>query len=221
MSNIRQGPCPIWPRGQHSYRPSWYHRNLADHEGNLGRFGRSDSPGVFFQTNQGGRAFHACTPSLYHNIPWSLHPAPSIATFRKRLKTRLFDWGPVINSSMPDGWPVNVIDCFINFSLDTDWAVILLSLALRGYWLHWCDWTSEPLWISDSLQNLSENWPKYISCYRFWHKRKCKHVLVWIRILYASSFYVYSPDWPIWVIGWWDYHVSILKRGTVEVLEYM
>ena len=43
------------------------------------------------KTNTGVRAFSSCAPSLWNNLPLSVHPATSVATFRRRLKTSLFD----------------------------------------------------------------------------------------------------------------------------------
>ena len=43
------------------------------------------------RTNTGARAFSSCAPSLWNNLPLSVHSATSVATFRKRLKTYLFD----------------------------------------------------------------------------------------------------------------------------------
>ena len=44
-----------------------------------------------FKTNTGARAFHCCAPSLWNNVPLSVHSAISVATFEKYLKTHLFD----------------------------------------------------------------------------------------------------------------------------------
>ena len=43
------------------------------------------------KTNAGARALHSCTPSLWNNLPLSVRSATSVTTFRKRLKTHLFD----------------------------------------------------------------------------------------------------------------------------------
>ena len=43
------------------------------------------------KTNNGARAFSSCAPSLWNNLPLSVHSATSVATFRRRLKTYLFD----------------------------------------------------------------------------------------------------------------------------------
>ena len=43
------------------------------------------------KTNTGARAFSSCAPSLWNNLPLSVHSATSVATFRRRLKTYLFD----------------------------------------------------------------------------------------------------------------------------------
>ena len=46
------------------------------------------------RTNTGARAFSSCTPSLWNNLPLSVRSATSVATFRRRLKTYLFDLVP-------------------------------------------------------------------------------------------------------------------------------
>ena len=43
------------------------------------------------KTNTGARAFSSCAPSLWNNLPPSVRSATSVATFRRRLKTYLFD----------------------------------------------------------------------------------------------------------------------------------
>ena len=43
------------------------------------------------KTNTGARAFSSCAPSLWNNLPQSMRSATSVATFRIRLKTYLFD----------------------------------------------------------------------------------------------------------------------------------
>ena len=46
-------------------------------------------PGV--KINTCTRAFHCCAPPLWNNLPLSVCSAISIATFKKRLKTHVFD----------------------------------------------------------------------------------------------------------------------------------
>ena len=43
------------------------------------------------KANTGVRAFSSCAPSLCSNLPLSVRSATSVATFRRRLKTYLFD----------------------------------------------------------------------------------------------------------------------------------
>ena len=43
------------------------------------------------KTNTGARAFHSCAPSLWKNLPLSVHSAISVATCKKHLKTHPFD----------------------------------------------------------------------------------------------------------------------------------
>ena len=43
------------------------------------------------KTNTGTIPFHSCAPSLWNNIPLSVHSAISVATPKKHLKTHVFD----------------------------------------------------------------------------------------------------------------------------------
>ena len=43
------------------------------------------------KTNTGARAFSSCAPSFWNNLPLSVRSATSVATFRRRFKTYLFD----------------------------------------------------------------------------------------------------------------------------------
>ena len=43
------------------------------------------------KTNTSARAFSLCAPSLWNNLPLSVRSATSVATFRRHLKTYLFD----------------------------------------------------------------------------------------------------------------------------------
>ena len=43
------------------------------------------------KTNTGARAFSSCAPSLWNNLPLSVRSATSVATFRRHLKTYLFN----------------------------------------------------------------------------------------------------------------------------------
>ena len=59
-------------------------------------------PGI--KTNTGARAFRSCAPSLWNNLPLSVHSAISAATFRRCLKTYLFDLAfPPIDTGVPNG----------------------------------------------------------------------------------------------------------------------
>ena len=43
------------------------------------------------KTNPGARVFSSCAPFLWNNLPLSVRSATLVATFRRRLKTYLFD----------------------------------------------------------------------------------------------------------------------------------
>ena len=56
------------------------------------------------KTNTGARAFSSCAPSLWNNLPLSVRSATSLATFRRRLKTYLFDLAsppPPVDTGVP------------------------------------------------------------------------------------------------------------------------
>ena len=56
------------------------------------------------KTNTGARAFSSCAPSLWNNLPLSVRSATSVATFRRRLKTYLFDLAcppPPVDTGVP------------------------------------------------------------------------------------------------------------------------
>ena len=46
---------------------------------------------MLVKTNAGERAFNSCNPSPWNNLPLSVRPATSVATFRKCLTTHFFD----------------------------------------------------------------------------------------------------------------------------------
>ena len=45
--------------------------------------------GLRVKTNTGARSCHSCAPSLWNNLPLSVHSAISVATFKKHLKIHL------------------------------------------------------------------------------------------------------------------------------------
>ena len=56
------------------------------------RSNNGNSLSVFrVKTNTGARAFHSCAPSLWNSLPLSVRSASSVATFKKYVKTHLFD----------------------------------------------------------------------------------------------------------------------------------
>ena len=97
------------------------------------------------KTNTGARSFHSCAPSLWNNLPLSVCSVISVATFKKPLKTHLFDL-----AFSPDGL-LMLRSCFPRFCC---WTMIRLSRhwawLCRGYWryrslidwlIHWLiDW---------------------------------------------------------------------------------
>ena len=70
------------------------------------------------KTNTGARAFHSCAPSLWNNLPLSVHSAISVATFKKHPKTHLFDLAfPHRYRHSP--WAVDVTELFPRFCCST------------------------------------------------------------------------------------------------------
>ena len=81
------------------------------------------------KTNTGARAFHSCAPSLWNNLPLSVHLASALATFKKYLKTSLI-W-PFPHRYRHSLWPVDVAELFPQFCC---WTLFWLS----RYWAWLC-----------------------------------------------------------------------------------
>ena len=84
------------------------------------------------KTNTGARAFHSCAPSLWNNLPLSVHSAISVATFKKHLKTHFFDLSflPLTSACPMACWCYGTVSSIL--LLNTDSAVVPLSLASPG-----------------------------------------------------------------------------------------
>ena len=86
------------------------------------------------KTNTGARAFHSCAPSLWNNLPLSVHSASSVATFKKYLK-HFSLIQPFPHRCRHSPWPVDVTELFPRFCC---WTLIWLSChwawLRRGYW---------------------------------------------------------------------------------------
>ena len=86
------------------------------------------------KTNTGARPFHSCAPSLWNNLPLSVYSAISVATFKKHLKTHLFDLA-FPHRYRRARWPVDVTELFPRFC---SWTLIRLlrhwAWLCRGYW---------------------------------------------------------------------------------------
>ena len=63
------------------------------------------------KTNTCARAFYSCAPSLWNNLPLSVHSAISVATFKKYLKTHLSDL------AFPHGL-LMLWNCFLDFAVE-------------------------------------------------------------------------------------------------------
>ena len=76
--------------------------------------------------------FTLVPPSLWNNLPLSVHSASSVTTFKKYLKTHLFDlaFPPWILSLPMACWCYGTVSLIL--LLNTDLAVVPLSLASPG-----------------------------------------------------------------------------------------
>ena len=77
----------------HGKQPVHFHSMLATSiPSRLPRSNNENSLSVpRIKTNTGARACHSCAPSLWNNLPLSVCSANTVATFKKHLKTHLFD----------------------------------------------------------------------------------------------------------------------------------
>ena len=80
---------------------------------------RTEETFMVYSTNKAATSYFEvalilCSPSLWNNLPLSVCSATSVATFKKYLKTPLFDLAfPHIYRHSP--WPVDVIELFPRF----------------------------------------------------------------------------------------------------------
>ena len=102
------------------------------------------------KTKTGARAFHSCAPSLWNNLPLSVRSASSVATFKKSLKTHIFDLASPPHRYRHSPWPVDVTELFPRCCC---WTLIWLSrhwaCLRRGYWRYrsLIDWLID--WLID------------------------------------------------------------------------
>ena len=86
------------------------------------------------KTNTGARAFHSCAPSLWNNLPLSVHSASSVATFKNIWRHISLIW-PFPHRYRHSPWSVDVTELFPRFCC---WTLIWLShhwaWLRRGYW---------------------------------------------------------------------------------------
>ena len=87
------------------------------------------------ETNTGARAFSSCTPCLWNNLPLSVRSATSVATFRRRLETYLFD---LVSPPPVDTGVANGLLCYeiawTTSHLNNNLAVAHWGWLRRGYW---------------------------------------------------------------------------------------
>ena len=69
------------------------------------------------KTNTGARGFNFCAPSLWNNLPLSVHSAISVSTLNKHVKTSLWLGLFPIDICMPDGL-LMLQNCFLGFSVE-------------------------------------------------------------------------------------------------------
>ena len=116
-----------------------------------------------YKTNTGARAFPSCAPSLWNNLALSVCSVISDATFKKHLKTHLFDLAFPFNHQHT--WQlIDAIEMFHQFSY---WTLIWLSR--HPVWLHQGYWRYRNLidWLIDSknwlepkafIENMRNDW---------------------------------------------------------------
>ena len=97
----------------------WAHASMYDNSLSVPRV----------KNNTRARAFHSYAPSLWNNLPLSVLSANSVATFKKYLKTHLFDlaFARYIPSLSMACWCYGIVSSIL--LLNTDLAVAPLSLA--------------------------------------------------------------------------------------------
>ena len=86
------------------------------------------------KTNTGARTFRACTPSLWNNLPLSVHSATADASFGRHLKRHLFDL-TFLQRHQDTRWPIDVMELLHQFCR---WTLIWLlrhwAWLQQGYW---------------------------------------------------------------------------------------
>ena len=75
----------------------------------------------------GRRTFRFSAPTVWNNLPYDIRNAPSVRSFRKKLKTYYFG----ILSRPPDGWAMPCLEVGLAFTLPDMW--ILTLLYIYGY----------------------------------------------------------------------------------------
>ena len=93
------------------------------------------------RTNTGARAFSSCAPFLWNSLSVSVRSATSVATFRRRLKTYLFDLAFPRRHRCAQR-PVDGIELLQRLRIWTPiWLLRHWAWLRRGYWrLYKFDW---------------------------------------------------------------------------------
>ena len=88
------------------------------------------------KTSTGARAFHSCAPSLWNNLPMSVHSAISCATFKNIWRHFSLTW-PFPERYHYPPWPVDVTELFPRFCCSTlIWLSGHWAWHRRGYWCY-------------------------------------------------------------------------------------
>ena len=156
-------------------------------------------PGVRIDT--GERAFQSLAPLLCNNISLSVHSVISVATFKKHLKTHLFDLAfPPTETGMPHGL-LMLRNCFLDLAVEHWFGChatepgFTRDIDALGIWL--IDWLIDILSRGSSGMSYSAQQASFPSCRVLWVSsivgrqaqtwsmkgRNLKWVISWLQLL--------------------------------------
>ena len=97
------------------------------------------------KTHTDARVFHSCAPSLWNNLPLFVCSAVSVATFKKYLKTHIFNFG--LSLLDIDG-PFMLQNCFIDFAVEHGFRFCATENGFVG------DIGAMEIWMIDWIESL-------------------------------------------------------------------
>ena len=147
------------------------------------------------KTNTGARAFSSCAPSPWNNLPLSVRSANSVATFRRRLKTYLFDL------ASPPPHPVDTGVPYCLLMLRNDFSDFAFESRSGG-----C--ATEPGYAGDigAIESWLIDWLKYVINFAGLYSDCLGYgQLNWLGILSLSGFCsVVSWSCQKWAAVFWE-----------------